>query len=652
MREIKTFLKIKTIVDLSELEPGDIALFNNKLYVRKYDESLDIIEMKKEESFLETIIYGIRIKIPQNVYSEEPTIERVLIKRKISTDGIITDNEFIGDETGLTFEASNYTFYNGKFSNYEPFASMTEQNIQIEEQTAESPYSSSIRFVNGKFTSLPIFFKNKEKTKTIEGIKYDYYLISPIKFDDFYPVESHVKDNGEIINTLYLESDWRQFECDERETLTTNGFHGFQLINDVLFYSYIYYIYLIKTANINPFKDIIQQNNSIFIKGPEGFEEFEGYDSSMSNSLKTITGGKTSIDFPTTVDTTKYPYYLKLSNGKDTDQFFRNIFFTDCIYNINGEYTDSKLVSFIASPRFNLTSETGCVWLLISEIVKKQITSTELNDFRTYINSNNNFTINGNDKPYIIKSVPFFYDYNDSIGVYRKDAIIQNNTYTDSGNFCIDNLRNILPVFYNAYFARPNGQNDYTKELLRKDIVENYNNVINSGSSFGVLDGISYKKSICNASRITSPYTKILKMPTYNSDRILNKEFFYERDSSDITYSEIRTLYIPQDECKKNINIIMNDKEFYFYRDMNSNDIFRNISSTNRFYIKTFSLYDSVGHGFCYFYRCTKLNDNETKFEFNWLDVSVKKLYLTYSNYKNDAYNDWNNFFVSRLVTY
>jgi hypothetical protein len=636
MKTIKTLLTIKTISDVSDLDYGEIAIFEDKLYFRNYSGDLSTVDFFNENKYVIVIIYGLRV----SVVNDKDNIERVLIERRIYEDGRVIDIEKIGDESGLDFKAENHVFYNGLFDDLEPFKSMEEVSTAC---TNELQYN-----YNGKFVKLPIFFKNKEKTKTIDGVMFDYYLISPICFDDFYPVESHKKDTG-YVDCIFLESDWRQHEGDHyispEDMPIDGGWDGLwavfmmnNLINDVILYCYLYYIYFIKTANFKPFSDISPQKKSVFIVGAGGFENFDGYDDSMLTHLYNLNGGNSSdlSDVLTQEEIQKYPWYLKLTNGKNDNTFFENIFFEDCIYNINGYVNNGTsassyidLVSLVAQPKFLPQKQQGCVFFLVSELMELQHLDSGEDAFRA-----NRRIVSNSSNPYVIKLIPFFYDQTNVYGngFIRSDELIENNTYTDSGNFCIDHLRNLLPVFYNAYmpFDKNNPYNDYISTEGRKKIIENYNVVINSGSADGYPQNMSYKKSICFCSptEINIPYCN--KNHVYYSN--LNSEF--NRQSVSIA---------TQISLRDNLKFVI-----VKYRD-GTDFIVRSYATS----LGKTDISNAISEScLCYEYKCVSFFGYQG--DFNWGAITIAPLMQQYENYDYtyDGVKIGNCYFVSRMFYY
>lgn len=647
MKTVKTFLTTKVISDISELDYGDVAIFNNELCFRKFNGDISIIDCFDEATYdFVVTIYGVRVSLSNGA----DKIERVLVERHISLGGEIRDVEKIGDDSGLSFKAENHTFDNGLFSNLEPFKSMQDVTTRIDRHVGNDE-----EFIDGKFVKLPIFFKNKEKRRTINSVNFDYYLISPFCFDDFYPVESH-KKGSVYVDCIYIESDWRQQEYEQMiypsdygSYVDTGNFDGMyslmfndKLINDNIFYCYLYYIYFIKTANFKPFSDINYQKKSVFITGARGFVNFDDYESSMLTYLYDLNGGSSSdlSDVLTAEEIAKYPWYLKLSDGKNNNDFFENIFFEDCFYNING-YTGftngigyRDLVSVVARPRFFPQKQQGCVYFLVSELLELQCLNNGETNFRS-----NQVIVSSDADPYIIKLIPFFYDETNvyGSGFVREDVYIANNTYTDSGNFCIDHLRNILPVFYNAYipFDETN-TTTYFNDTCRQLAYENYNVVINSGSASGLLSTMSYKKNlcVCDSTSVNIPYYSANHVAYLNINQYSSNTF--------------------------NINIVyrLDYLDYNYNSEMNSFVVLSDGGGTDNFVVKTNTT--SIGGGsistitsesMCYLYKGAFFAGNDVSFE--WCSMSILKLSQPYENYNyanDDRYG--NNFFVSRLIYY
>lgn len=691
MRTIKSFLSLKQIVELNELECGEIAILKNKLYMRDYSNKIiNLYSYDEQNKDFIAKIYGIR----SYYYNNAEVLQYVLINRHIQIDGSYYDEEKAGNESGLSFSAADNKFNNGLFDTLEPFKSMTKKTFNIREQTFEN--KDLWIWSTADFVKLPIFYKNKVKTKITEvvvggyqafnpdtnifenvqlkeNLQCDYYLISEYPFDDFYPVESHTQNN-QTKSEIYIESDWRQQEqrkyinkFNSNSGIETNKYNCC-LINDFIFYGYIYYIYMIKTKSFHPFQTINPQKKSVFIIGADGFYGHEGYDESMAPYLNTIQGGPVNTADKLSGETAlqeqvtpeiyeqikKYKYYVKLTTGTTSDQLFRNIFFEDCNYNINGctqhigGSTYRFNVSLMAQPKFNLTSEQGCVWFLISEIMKYQKLTTGTNNFLT-----NKIIYNNTAYPYIIKTIPHFYTKNGVHGAgdgFRKDLEIENNTYTDSGNFCIDNLRNILPVTYNAYIPFTYGIGaDIVSNSIRISPKENYNTIINSGISNNILQKTTYEKSLC-LSYYTEPTQFFL--PTYDKNKVTYYDIAKNSQTTQFfdlhynTYKQIPQPSVTPDnngaETLTN-NIIMRSRT-------------EKTNQDNGLFITQIQSYQN-NYDFSYIYKATKIvNDQIT---FNWLATSIVPLAQEYEDYNHtpadSETNDpgyGNNFFTSRLVCY
>ena len=271
MKNIKSHLTIKKVADYSEIEIGDICLINGLIVLRDFDNNLKFLKYESSDF----IIYGIRVPVKSNLIDmTDDTIERVLIKRKVSPSGNIIDEEITGDGTGLVFTKTNDTF-----TSQHPFDKMIKRQIDVVSNNGNSlaAFSSSTRsggeefdnhYIRSSFfTKLPLFYKNKEKTKIVDGVEYDYYLISDIHWVDFKPVESHLKDNGDYANEIWIESDWHVADLASNEETKSSYFDGdfvinsdnedipTYCINSLVWFDYLYYIYMIKTASFRPFLD-------------------------------------------------------------------------------------------------------------------------------------------------------------------------------------------------------------------------------------------------------------------------------------------------------------------------------------------------------------------------------------------------------------
>lgn len=697
MKSIKSFLRIKTIASESELLSGEVGILKNELVYRDFNDKINYVKTyKNNEDETTIILYGIRIYEDPRFYGYS-YIDRVKIERKIKLDGSFQDIEYIGNYSGLSFKTENNKFYNGMFDSLEPFKSMTKEILEINEQEFYKINEQQYDVTYGEFTKLPIFFKNKEKSKEIQiltGASYNeitqewtntyttttarYYLISPLPFDDFYPVESHFV-NGTYKNQIYIESDWRQQE--KRRFLSTDNRIeklNCSLISDVIYYNYLYYIYMIKTASKQPFINLIPQNKPVFIVGAEGFSQYNGYQPSMNESLKNMTCGKITdlSDYLTQEELTFYKYYVKLTTGTNDDSLFKNIFSENNNYSING-YTIRDVdnvtlhhpTTLIAKPKFDLNqNEKGTIWFLVNEILYYDI---------NFILGGDNFEENPqifctDEYPYTIKLAPHFYTKEQEYFLFdgtnrkflRKDIELENNTYTDDGEFCIDNLRNILPLFYNAYtptyYLTDSFEQDQITRSLRKNIFENYNVIINSGSASTLLNGMTYEKSICFKNEEDRPYSPItFKLPYYD----VNKIKYYGFRIPDAVVTDLTHIFQPQIN-NKTIPIVFTvsyhfdnkykDKISFFIQDYSG---IRYIRNEAQGHIPVYSDEEQ-----CYYYKSIRYYNN--KITLNWLSSIIYPLTTKYENYDNSStqtlpdsgidiiYTTGNNFFVSRLVCY
>ena len=278
MISYKCLLEIKRIVELEELKSGEIAFFNNNLVLKDFNGNINYIDIfLGETSFT---IYGIRVPVKSSPNDmTDNTIERVLIKRTINNKGEVLDYEYIGDETGLEFNfIEDNEFYghfeSDKLNEMHPFNKMDIQEYQISPTKQYISPSQTSDAIDTQFTKLPLFFKNKQKTKTINGVTFDYYLISDVWFSDFYPVESHLKDDGTYANCIWLETNWRITNLSEGQIGDSSAFFDGDfvkeaeesnkptyIINSSVWFDYLYYIYMIKTASFNPILSSIEETD-------------------------------------------------------------------------------------------------------------------------------------------------------------------------------------------------------------------------------------------------------------------------------------------------------------------------------------------------------------------------------------------------------
>ena len=126
MKNMKSHLTIKNVADYSEIEIGDICLINGLIVLRDFDNNLKFLKYENNED-IDFVIYGIRVPVESNLTDmTDDTIERVLIKRKISHSGNIVDEEIIGDDTNLVFTNTTDTF-----SSLHPFDKMIKQQMDL-----------------------------------------------------------------------------------------------------------------------------------------------------------------------------------------------------------------------------------------------------------------------------------------------------------------------------------------------------------------------------------------------------------------------------------------------------------------------------------------------------------------------------------------
>lgn len=526
MINIKSFLSLKKISDISEMNIGDVCLLNDKILLKNADGYFKTISFS-DENYFEFIIYGIRVPV-QGLLSimTDETIERVIIKRKIMPNGEIIDNELVGDDCYLDFTKSVDTF-----SDLHPFNGMNKEERTIASRTGNLLYGfvSSTNESNrwndyytkkAYFTRLPLFYKNKEKTRTVNGIKYDYYLISDVYWDDFYPVESHLKDNGEYASSIWIESDWHVADLSSFGNPRSKYFLGDFILNDnnddiptycinsLVWYDYLYYLFMIKTASFKPFLnpekwdfDVSKaynfiyddqntnnykqlQTNSDYIQVQQG----EQLDLTVTFTYTTSTYVRLNLTSP--LFSTHMEYLQKLKNDLSK--------FNHCLV-----LQDKNNVIFVYACVELLGSGSSGDTILLKMNCPRFYTRSEFESSNYY---NRTFHV------VLIKSIP----YNSDI-TYRNSE----KTYFEEHRFCVDNISNIFPVFFKPfYFNESNNANELSifNATVQTASSLNYDTFIDCGFRSSWLNSSTSKKRNIFGSSVNYdniPLTK-LNIPFFN----------------------------------------------------------------------------------------------------------------------------------------
>ncbi len=429
MINVKTFLSLKNIASTDELDFGEIGILNEQLYFRGFDDRVYKIRYNEDDTYY-TDIYGIRLPItyPQNPEQlTDDKMERVLIKRLVDEDGNYIDTEFVGDDTEMKYVISwddGRVIEDTISQNYHPFNKM---------EVIDARYNGS------EATILPIFYKNKTLARTVNGNDYIYYLISERPFDDFYPVESHLNQDGYYSKEIYLESDWREFrlsftednvvyynplylESYEDKRLYDNDFY----INANIWSDYLYYLYMIKTMSFFPFKQLVENYTPIY----------------CTTSYAPLNSIIQTPDF--TVDGTSFTINkIKLNNASDLE-------LTDgmCVLAGVAFSTGSSAPNIRSLP----LSQTYPDYPLFTRAFVHRIPNTDDYDVVPFYPMSVTFAQN-TAKPYIVflSQIPYdYYGHSSSDDTTYEDLDIENGTLESPVRMKVDFIKNLFPVFYNA----------------------------------------------------------------------------------------------------------------------------------------------------------------------------------------------------------
>lgn len=470
MINVKTFLSLKNIASIDELDIGDIGILNDEIYFRDFNEKVRKIKVLDDNTYY-TDIYGIRIPVtyPQNPDQlTDDKMERVLIKRLVDDDGNYIDTEFVGDNTEMKYVIS---WDEGKIvedtisANYHPFNKMD----VIGERTTGS-----------EATILPIFYKNKTIAKTVDGNDYIYYLISSHPFSDFYPVESHLNQEGYYSKEIYLESDWREVSLEtviddvtsynsldlgdhNNKRLYENDFY----MNASIWSDYLYYLYMIKTKSFFPFKELVENYTPV-------------YYTTTYAPLNVITQECIEgVDYQILMGNALQVHRIKLKNAsalglKHNLNILAGIGLgtSDTVPNIRSLPGGQTYPDFPVFTRafVNKIEDTNDY-----EIVFKDSPILYLSNIETY-------------KPYIVflSQIPYDY-YNYSLDQYDyTDLDIPNGTLESPVRMKVDFIKNLFPVFYNADCVLEYDRSSITLEQQLKRTY-NYNTPIFFSNNSNIL---------------------------------------------------------------------------------------------------------------------------------------------------------------------
>ena len=540
MINVKTFLSLKNIASTDDLDFGDIGILNEQLYFRGLDDRVYKIKSFEDGTYY-TNIYGVRIPV---TYPQDPAqltddkMERVLIKRLVTSDGNYVDTEFDGDDTEMKYIIS---WEDGRViedtisQNYHPFNKM---------EVIDAKYNGN------ESTILPIFYKNKSIGRTIGDNEYIYYLISERPFDDFYPVESHLNQDGFYSKEIYLESDWREVQQDP---LYLDTYDNKKLYDDCFFINasiwndYLYYLYMIKTMSFFPFKQLVENYTPIY----------------CTTSYAPLNSITQTPEF--TVDGTSFTINrIKLNNASDLE-------LTDgmCVLAGVAFSTGSSAPNIRSLP----LSQTYPDYPLFTRAFVHRIPDTDDYDVVPFYSMRVTFAQN-TAKPYIVFLSQIPYDYYpkgelvDDVHEYE-DLDIENGTLESPVRMKIDFIKNLFPVFYNADFSTTWNRTGWTlEEHLKK--TTNYNTPIFFSNNSNVLYNQTSKRvnivtgqgaSDPNPNRYVTCYfvnNFMLDYKTYNllsldidksrnvilTNQTLQTNFLYLRESHTFNKSDLNYIKI------------------------------------------------------------------------------------------------------------
>lgn len=534
MINVKTFLSLKNIASTDELDIGEIGILNEQLYFRGFDDRVYKIKSFEDGTYY-TNIYGVRIPV---TYPQDPAqltddkMERVLIKRFVTSDGNYVDTEFVGDETEMKYIIS---WEDGRViedtisQNYHPFNKM---------EVIDAKYNGS------ESTILPIFYKNKSIGKTIGDNEYIYYLISERPFDDFYPVESHLNQDGFYSKEIYLESDWREvysqplyLDTHEKKKLYEDCF----FINASIWNDYLYYLYMIKTMSFFPFKQLVENYTPV-------------YYTTTYSPLKDI---DQTPDFDVLINNFTIRK-VTLNNASSLELIDGSCVLVGIAFGENDTVPDIR----------NMPGQTYPTYPLFTRAFVHKIPETENFEIIFRNTVSHRFRIQ-TAKPYIVFILQIPYDYYDIPDTGYYDLNIDNGTLESPVRMKVDFIKNLFPVFYNADFSTTWNRTGWTlEEHLKK--TTNYNTPIFFSNNSNVLYNQTSKRvnivtgqgaSDPNPNRYVTCYfvnNFMLDYKTYNllsldidksrnvilTNQTLQTNFLYLRESHTFNKSDLNYIKI------------------------------------------------------------------------------------------------------------
>ena len=406
------------------------------------------------------------------------------------------------------------------------------------------------KYNGNESTILPIFYKNKSIGRTIGDNEYIYYLISERPFDDFYPVESHLNQDGFYSKEIYLESDWREVQQDP---LYLDTYDNKKLYDDCFFINasiwndYLYYLYMIKTMSFFPFKQLVENYTPIY----------------CTTSYAPLNSITQTPDF--TVDGTSFTINkIKLNNASDLE-------LTDgmCVLAGVAFSTGSSAPNIRSLP----LSQTYPDYPLFTRAFVHRIPDTDDYDVVPFYPMRVTFAQN-TAKPYIVFLSQIPYDYYpkgelvDDVHEYE-DLDIENGTLESPVRMKVDFIKNLFPVFYNADFSTTWNRTGWTlEEHLKK--TTNYNTPIFFSNNSNILYNQTSKRvnivtgqgaSDPNPNRYVTCYfvnNFMLDYKTYNllsldidksrnvilTNQTLQTNFLYLRESHTFNKSDLNYIKI------------------------------------------------------------------------------------------------------------
>lgn len=593
MITIKSFLSLKKVACISDLDVGDVALLNDKIIIKYSDNDIRKIGYRESNTNV-TYIYGIRVPLGDfpdessiNKNTSELTddvIQRVLIKRYVSDNGIIRDEEFIDEDIPLIdgkplewYYDDGY-FFNNAYDNLCPFNGMNSEYKQVVPTADQENYILFFNYqplpIDIKFTSLPIFYKNKEKTIQKNDGFYDYYLISEVFFDDFYPVESHLMDNGQYADKIWIESDWNTHNLKPNpDSFNKSKFFGGDyiteaenknrptfVINQLVWFDYLYYIYMIKCASFKPLRkqswDQFFEKTSIFIYKNKNGKYFTNDGEIQPDP-----------DYPTQIPLSFSVSSTTLAKGQI--QITLTIEQTNYITSVKKIILENLNYCLILHGTGNNTNSYGEFYCTVntsgySDLVFTQSTTTIHNNLIDVLNDSSFEVI-------LIKTVPFFRwqttfidDGTSEHDLKYSDLFLnsfEENSIDGSFVFCIDNLMNIFPTFfdvgiYNYYYdnsinqykfgttAYPGLTNTDYEEISKVNL-NNYRTYIDSGTHSSWLNESTnkYHNILENTSSFIPYFDGVFATTHYNGsvDAMNNSNCIFN-----FVNKNVKQVYIPE----------------------------------------------------------------------------------------------------------